>query len=131
MPEHSKNLVTLLLQLKNSKVAFLNKTFFPKAHVYLHFVKWNKGNLKRRYPQNVLTFCLVQTLCCHKCNGVFNLQVQNYLDFIKQMNGLQGNCCMYSVNWHNARYLKLANFEFSKSFFYVKNHLYYLKKTYF
>ena len=63
--EHSKNLITLLLALKNSKVAFLSKTFFPKAHVYLHFVKWNKGNLKRRYPQNVLTFCLVQTLCCY------------------------------------------------------------------
>ena len=29
---------------------------------------------------------------------------------------------VYFVNWHNAIYLKLMNFQFSKSIFYDKNH---------
>ena len=34
------------------------------------------------------------------------------------------------VNWHNSSYLKLVNFEFSKSIFYVKNCLYYLRNIF-
>ena len=32
---------------------------------------------------------------------------------------------LYFVNCHDARYLKLVDFEFLKAFFYVKNRLYY------
>ena len=37
---------------------------------------------------------------------------------------------LYFVNWHNARYLKLVNVEFSKSIFYASNHIYYLKNNF-
>ena len=35
---------------------------------------------------------------------------------------LQARCCIFG-NWHNDSYLKMVNFEFSKSIFYFKNRL--------
>ena len=82
-------------QLPDISEAKLEKT----ALLELDFLKYIDDRKHLFYNKDLITYSIIRYgEYCHLGSGGSKLRVQNKLDFIKKINGLQGNCCVLRID---------------------------------
>ena len=112
---------------------FLKEVFYQKiSWMIKEFEPWNswsKLNFRLAGPKTCSFAFYLQHACNLNVSWVMEFLTGGYkirFFFIKKMNGLQGYCFVLWIDITPVSYLKLVNFEFSKSTFCFKNCLYYI-----